>query len=295
MSTTEDEIKIDLDAPVEPVKAAEKTPPVVDPPDDLPDPEAGIKKLQKQLEDERALRLAAERGRDEAMRSEVVAKTQSHENQMALLNTALENVKATKASLKTEYAAALAASDFDKVSEINDLMGENNARLVQLESGKKILERQPKPQATPPSDPVEAFVSTMTPKSAEWVRAHPRYATEERLTQRMIRSHWDALDDGLKADSPEYFEYIENRLGIKSDTVKVPDDIKDPDDPTSAAAAPRRAAPPAAPASRSGNGAGDRRNTMTLTAAEVEAAQISGLTPEEYAKNKVAIAKQKQH
>lgn len=296
MSTPEDEIKIDLDAPVEPAvkpeKAAVKEPVVAaEPAGDL---EEGLANLQKQLESERSLRIAAERDAAESRQLEANARVQSHSDKMGLLNTALENVKATAVTLKAEYAAALAASEFDKAAEIQEAMSENSSRKVQLESGKTILERQGKPQPRLPSDPVEAFVSTMTPKSADWVRANPQFARDPKLTKKMIRAHEDALEEGISADTPEYFKFVERTLGVNKEPIKVLDDTKN-DEPTSEAAAPRRAAPPAAPASRSGNGTGDRRNTMTLTRDEVEAAQISGLTPEEYARNKAAIAKQKQH
>ena len=51
--------------------------------------------------------------------------------------------------------------------------------------------------------------------------------------------------------------------------------------------------PPAAPVSRSGgNGNGSRSNVVTLSAAEVEAAEACGQTPEEYARNKLALMRE---
>ena len=53
----------------------------------------------------------------------------------------------------------------------------------------------------------------------------------------------------------------------------------------------RASAPPAAPVSRSGTGTGGRPNVVTLTRAEQEAARDMGMTPKEYAQNKVALIK----
>jgi len=55
----------------------------------------------------------------------------------------------------------------------------------------------------------------------------------------------------------------------------------------------KRAAPAAAPVSRAGNGGnGSRPNVVKLTPAEVEMAGAMGMTPEEYARNKVALKKE---
>jgi phage I-like protein len=54
----------------------------------------------------------------------------------------------------------------------------------------------------------------------------------------------------------------------------------------------RRSAPPAAPVSRSGNGSGGKPNTYRMTPEEREIAQMMGMSPEDYARNKIALRKE---
>jgi hypothetical protein len=44
--------------------------------------------------------------------------------------------------------------------------------------------------------------------------------------------------------------------------------------------------------SRSGNGTGKRSNVVTLSAMEVEMAESMSMTPEEYARNKLALVRE---
>lgn len=282
-----DEITIDLEAGEPDKKAAEKPAKAAEPPagEDL---EEGLKKLQSQLDDERSRRIAAERDAAESRQLEVNARSQSQNDQLNLLTTGIENAKAVGAQLRNEYAEAAAAGDWAKAAEVQEAMAENSGKKIQMESAKKIMEKRGKPEPRQPSDPVESFVSTMTPKSAEWVRSHPEFVHDPKLTRKMLRAHEDALDEGLRADTPEYFKSVEMTLGISKR------DEPEGEEPTSAAAAPaRKAAPAAAPVSRSGSGAGERPGTVRLTPEEVEVAKMNGLTPEEYAKNKLDLKRDK--
>ena len=104
----------------------------------------------------------------------------------------------------------------------------------------------------------------------------------------MFRAHEDAMDDGIAPDSDEYFQYIEQRLGIRRN-MDEQDTRTSAESPMSSAAAPKRAVQPSpAPVSRGSS----RPNVMRLTAAEAETASALGMTPEEYAKNKNLLQKE---
>lgn len=294
MSTTDDEIKIDLDAlddaKVKPNGKAEAKP-AADAETKVT-PEDGLAKLQKQLDTERAARTESDRAASEARAGEAQARNETQKNHLTIVTTALENIKSSNAVLKTEYAAALAAQDFEKVADIQEAMGDNSARKIQLEAAKTQLEKAPAVKPRESSDPVEQFTANMSPKSASWIRSHPEVVRDNKLNRKMIRAHEDALEDGIQADTPEYFAAIDKACGFGEPIKVVPDTKIDDDSPLSDASAPRRAAPAAAPVSRSGNGAGGRPNVVTLSSAEVEAAAASGISVEEYAKNKASLKKE---
>jgi len=326
MSTPTDEISVDIDAAdAEAARiAAEKAkksangadipeieletapPEPAKPPKAELSPTEGIAKLQKQLDEERQARIAAENRAHEASQGEVAARTDVQKTQLDLVTSAIERVTAANDTLENEYATAMAAQDFKAAAKVQRQMSDNSAKLAQLEAGKSALEKAPKPTPRAATDPVEQFASTLSPKSAAWLRAHPDCATDTRKNGRMIRAHWDALDDGIKADTDEYFKFIENRLNIGPIIAQPPAENhghSDVEDPMASGAQPvngGRQAAPAAPVSRSssGNGGGSRPNTVTLTPSQREIAYASfpELDPKkaeiEYARHVMALKKE---
>ena len=301
MSTSTDEIKIDLDEidAKAAEKVAKKAPKKEDPvTEDAPvvdksavDTEEGIKKLKKQLADEQAARVAAEQRARAAESGEVKAKTDVQATQLDLVKGAIVTVSQALDVLEGKYAEAAAAGDWAAAAKVQRDIGANSAKLLQLENGKSALEKAPKPVIPEPSDPVEAFTANMTPRSAAWVRAHPDYVRDARLNRKMIRAHEDAIDEGITPDTDAYFDAIERTLALKQAPV---DDggediaLSDASRPTSQ----RSPAPPAAPPSRSGNGGGTRPNVVRLSADQREIAKLNGMTDEEYAREIVALKKE---
>jgi len=290
MSATTDDVQVDLDE-VERKLAEEKmdSGAAVEPAErQILEPEDGIEAVKKQLEDERNARIEAERLYQEAAQSEVAARTDSQQNQLHLMTNAIEKFEQSNTMLKSNYKQALQDQDFDAAADIQMQMSENAANLLQLKQGKQALERQPKPRPRPPTDIVEQFVTNMTPASANWVRKHREYVTDAKKNAKMIAAH-NFIKDEVEVDSPRYFKEIERMLGIRTEEPLPTEE----DDPMADAAKPiRRAQPAAAPVTRSGNGAGTRSNSMVLSGAEREIAQMNGMTDEEYAKNKVALKKE---
>lgn len=281
----DDPIEIELtdDTPTEePViveKAEEKEP---DPVDD------GLEALKQQLESERKARAEAERRANEAAQTAYQAQTEMQDSNLHLVVNAIETVNQTNSILKSNYRDAMAAGDYDLAAEIQAEMSSNAAKLLQLEQGKQALENAPRGEAPRPytADPVEALASQLSPRSADWVRRNPQFATDNRLYQKMIAAHNLAVADGIDPDTDDYFASIEDTLRIRG--------RNDYEDASSAAAKPvqRRSAPPAAPVSRSGTGTGTRPNRVTLSAEEREMANFMGMTPEEYGRHKLALKKE---
>lgn len=252
-------------------------------------PDEGLEKLKQQLADERSGRLAAEQRANEASRAEAAARGEVQTSQLDLVKGAIERLTESSDTLEGQYADAMAAQDFKAAAKLQRQMGDNSAKLIQLEAGKKALEAAPKPVPRAPIDPVEKLCSQLTPASAAWVRAHSEFATGNKY-QQMIAAHELALARGHKAESPEYFASVEKTLDLTPVVTKVETQA----DPTLDAAQPTggRAAPAAAPVSRSNGTHGNRPNVVKLTPQEVEMAGIMGMSAEEYARNKVALKKE---
>ena len=260
-------------------------------------PEHGIEALKIQLENERKARAEAERRAFALQQHAQKSEADVQDSNLQLVISAIDTVKRDNAIAKRAYSDAMAAGDFDKAAEIQDVMSMNNSKLLQLENGRSALEaraseaRKPQQQQQQPqfSDPVEAVASQLSPRSASWIRAHPECVKNQKTYTKMIGLHNVAIADGIVPDSDEYFEYIETNLGYRKQRQQ---DVEQDADPQATAAKPMARKPmmPAAPPSRGSSGGNNR---ITLTAAQREAADISGVSYEDYAKNMLAERKRR--
>jgi len=257
-------------------------------------PEEGISDLKKNLEREKQARLEAERRAQEAYQQAQKAKVDKTDSDYQLVVNAIETVKARKEQLKTAYSEAMNLQDFARAAEIQSALSMNDQQLSELKKGKKAMKEQREAaekvvnQPAPQGDMIDQLASQVSAKSAAWLRDSREHLSGEREIRKMFRAHEDAIDDGIAPDSDEYFEFIEQRLGIRKNIDETSSNAS-AEAPMSQAAAPRKAAPPpAAPVSRGGQ----RPNVMRLTAAEAETASALGMSPEEYAKNKVLLQKE---
>lgn len=288
METESEQIEVELDPNA--VEAKKDEIEVVKAEEAPATPEDGIETLKKQLESERAARIAAEKIANEASQNAYKAQNEVADTNLHLINNAIDAVRMNTQNLKSAYAQAMASGDYDSAADIQQTMADNSAKLLQLEQGKQALEQAPKQQAPNPvqSDPVEALAVQLSPRSATWLRAHPEYARNPNLYRKMIAAHELAMADGIKPDTDDYFDSIETTLRVRRD-------VSQPIDATADAAkvTQRRTAPPAAPVSRSGTaGTGNRPNVVRLTGDEREMAKRMGMTDQEYAKNKLDLQRE---
>lgn len=260
--------------------------------EEVEDPSVALANLKKQLEDERQARFEAEkRARAEAERARQ-AYSDVEDTNLQLINSAISTVQRDIDLMKDKYAESMAVGDYNKAAELQAAMSSNAAKLLQLENGKSALEAKAKEAPARGqerySDPVEAFASQLSPKSADWVRKHPQFVTDSRLNQKMIAAHNLAMADGYEADSDDYFAAIEETLKIRKQPQREVEDTSG--SPLSSASKPaqRSVQPPPAPV----RGGGTRSNVVRLTRAEAEIAKTFGMTEQEYAKHKLALEKE---
>ena len=247
------------------------------------DPAAALEKLKRKLKQEKDRANEAESRARAAIAQASSASNEMDDTHLHLVGNAISTIKRDQDILKMNYRDSMATGDYDKVAEIQEAMSTNAAKLLQLENGFNDMKNKPKQVVAPPPPKdftVEDLIPRVTPKSAEWLKEHQDDLSDARSLRIMGRAHDDAVDMGIKAESKEYFNFIEKRLGIGKSVEQSDDDTE----VFSEAAKPmqRRQSPPAAPVTRSGNGTGQRPNEIRLTKEQVEYAKISGLTPKEY-------------
>lgn len=269
----------ELDLGLEPVKES-----VVE--QEEPAKEDGIEELRRQLEAEKASRIAAEEAARKASTEAAKAKVDVDDTNMQLLKSAAEQIKKDKEDLKNSYAYALRQGDFAKAAEVQEQMIKLAQNETEIENGINVLKNKPKVSSE--EEQTEKFINSLSPRSASWIREHKEYIRNPELNRKMLLAHAVAVDDGHVVDSDSYFDAIERRLGLKKAPVPVEEDA------LSEASAPvkrRDSAPAAAPVSRQG-APGEKPRVVRLSPEERDIAESLGMNPEEYARNKAELIKQ---
>jgi len=294
MSDTDDVVNIDLSGSPEINKNEPDAPDVeiVDTPVGSKSPrsvESAIEKLNERLEREREARVAAENRAMAAEQRVHAAYGEVSDTNIHLVASAIDSVKRDQETLKAHLRDAMAVGDFDRAADLQAMMTSNFNKLNQLENGFEEMRNAPRPVAPPPPPPsgdnlVDDLIGRVTPKSADWLRENKKHLPDARSIRIMARAHEDAVDNGMRPESDEYFRFVENRLGIGEGRA-VPERSDAMSD--SARVVQKRGSPPSAPVSRQPAGSPPRSGVVQLTREEVEAAKISGISPQEYYMNKI--------
>jgi hypothetical protein len=289
------EFKLDDTPPVEASKSDEPEIEIVDDPVAVDakvpekDVDKALKKLNKKLEEERKARMDAEAMARQANEHARLAQNEASDSNLHLVNGAIESVRRDQEILKGNLRDAMSIGDYDKAAELQEQMAANITNLRQLERGFEEMKQQPRaqPQAPAPSElTVDTLIDRVTPRSAEWLKKNRDALPDARSIRVMARAHEDAIDYGIAPESDAYFQFVENRMGITSTRRSIPEVDNVMSDASSSKQ--RRSTPPSAPVSRQPiDSPNHRPGVITLTAAEVEAAKISGITPQEYYRNKM--------
>lgn len=295
MNENEEKVEVQLEEP----KVAEPT--ILDDEDDTPEisvndqdgstasltPEQAISKMEKQLQEERKARKEAEKFARDAQNHVAKAYNEVDDTNKQLVHTAIDNLERDMDLMTSSYAEAMSSGEYERAAKIQRAMTGNQTKLEQLKYGysemQKTPPQRPLPDAPPPShrEVLENIIDSVTPESAQWLRENKSHLRDQNDVQDMFNAHNSAVARGVKPDTPEYFAFIERRLGI---------DSQQEESAMSSASKPmaRKAAPPAAPVNRTSS----NKNAATLTRAEADMAQSLGMTHKEYWTNQQALKKE---
>lgn len=300
---SEEQVELQLDEPTPEVVIEDVKEEAKEPEKKGKMPEEGIDELKRMLEAEREMRAEAERIAQQnaelaqaAAQQAQKAEKNVQDSNLQLLTNAIDTFQKDNDNLKSQIRDALQAGDYDKAADLQSAMSMNNAKLLQLQNGRAALQERlaqpvqpvPPPQTFQRKDAVEELASQLSPRSASWIRAHPECARDTKMFNKMVGAHNFAIAEGYIPDSDAYFDYIESQLGFRQAKTDEPEQ-----EALSAASAPitSRSAPPPAPSSRAASGSG-RPNVVRLTQQEREMAQMMGMSPEDYAKNRELLRKE---
>lgn len=239
--------------------------------------EEGIEEFRRQLEEEKAARQRERDGREAAERERQAAQQQAEQwrnaattREQQAAEAAMHSAEQAAANAKARAKAALEAGDYDTALEAQQELAKQTYATEQFRRELELAKSRPAPKVerTEP-DPLAQY----TPKTREWIRAHPDVLTNPAKSARAQAAHHDAIEAGLELESDAYFALVEERLGYRK------------------AEAPKRETVAAAPPSR-GDTTSPRPASATsvrLSAAERELCAQMSIDPKEYARNKLAM------
>jgi hypothetical protein len=182
--------------------------------------EEGIEDLKAQVEKAKkdsAERLAAkDRQIQEAFQRASAAERETVTVKRDAVGTIIEKLTGEKDAARRDLIAAHEAGDFTKVADAQDRLSMANARIVEAEKGKMVLEDEVNNpqgrQVAQQDDPVEAVARTMQRRSADWIRQHPEVVVNGAVSPAAMSAHFSAIDKGLVPDSDAYFEHLEGAI-----------------------------------------------------------------------------------
>ena len=250
--------------------------------------EIALADLRKQLDEQRSYvekernaRLQAEESARRHSEEAEFAKIETHDSNLKVIVNAIDAVEQSALNAERSYTDAMQAGDYAAAAKAQRAMASAESQLSQLYQAKTGVENYirshvtegrveaPKPeirQMEAPQDPVEMLANRLTPKSAAWLRNNPQAAGQ---VNKLTAAHTAAVElEGIPVESPEYFAYIEQRLGLSGE--KKNPSISPPTKKAMASAPVNNSSSYSNPTGRSSNG-----DTMHLTSAEVEMAILA--------------------
>ena len=276
-------------------------------------------RLKNQLDREKSAREAAQRRSEQLEndhRSTQERLRQEQERQQALqlehyeaqsvaIDNAISFSESQAAQAQREITRALSEGDYEASSNAYRALAKAESDLSRLKDGKFAIEAQkkapvqryepaqpvqtPQPQST--YERVEAYITqpAHSPRAQQYMRDHyddlfRDFDNGAQKLNKLLGAHYLAKGDGVIENSDAYYDYLDRHMGYKQD----PAPQKTAPTP---APAPKKAIPPSAPVSRGDAGGSGSSTSITLSRAEVDFCNASGIKPADYARSKLAAIK----
>ena len=280
--------------------------------DGASDPTIALKAQIEKLE--RANRGYAERVEAERLRAEQALQRaqerdlevnklqeQTVNSQQDAINAALTAAQSEAEAAQREIESAAAIGDAKAQGEAYRRLSRAEARVVALESGKESLERdirdrkaaEPLRAESRPVESGDAIDRLNLPHNAkQWLKKHPEYVYDMRKNAKIQAVHWDVVDEGIPEYTDEYYEVMEEKLGLRQPSRQA-QHVEEDDMDDEPVAPLRRSAVSAPPSREPPASQGLRNSQIKLSPAQKEAAKIAGIEEKEYAKQLMRLRDEK--
>lgn len=251
-----------------------------------PEPDEAFQVLQRQFDEMKSAREAAERRAREYEERDQVREVDLISTNKALLEHAQLTANAELREAKQAFKNAISIGDYDAATEAQLAMSAAQIEVRNYELAKDQLENAieaqksqrgqtpQQPQASQAGDQIEEVINGLSPATQAWARKHKSDVFQPQRFQKAVSAHWAAVADGVQPDTPEYFVYLDKQMGYVAEPAVLQNSPKTVQE--------RRPPMASAPVSRNASGAGG--NQVQLTQAQREMAGRLGMTLTQYAR-----------
>ena len=164
---------------------------------------------------------AERRAREEAERASRLD-SERQEDQLSIITNALNAANREAESAERAFIDAVQSADPVAQAKAQRLIATVEFKIQQLENGRAALEERKKEQtkrALEPQareqNPIDSWIEQLPAQSKRWMLAHRELADDPAILRKITSAANAAVDlENLKMESPEYFAYIEKRLGL---------------------------------------------------------------------------------
>lgn len=269
--------------------------------DDLaPDSGDGSEQLKKQLEAaEKATKTAnervakAEKDRNDARKIAADKERELRETRISSAGNEETHFSAMLAGAQSELESA--KSDLERAGESGDYksIGEATAKISRIASDIRSLElataeaaerkttiaKEPEPRIVQDAPDANTQIDSNTnlmPLERDWLKKNPQVYTDQRLNAQLGFVYEQAVREGKVRGTPEYFKFIEQRMGL----TPIDNSANDDDDSRSS----QMSAPPSRDNISRSNGQ-RQDGKVTLTPDQRKFCDDNGINPIKYAQN----------
>lgn len=287
------ELELDSKEPeIEIEKPETKEEAVAEKPEQTPPEAEGVKnpKINQRIQ-----ALVKRRNEAEARMQEMADALAKKEAEMAELrktavSTQTQNVDIYGKSLENQlnlakkaYKDAYEKGDADGLVDAQEQIADLKAKMTNLTSYKQQLEATEK--ALPTVEEKKEPVRSMPQAARDWISDNDWFNKDQKMTRRALLVNQELLDEGHNPNSEDFYSELDARLqsfGVKKKEVEV-EDVEEEEKP-------RKRQSPVSGNTREAPSSGNSKK-IRLSEADVATAKKLGVTPEDFARQKLRIKK----
>lgn len=249
--------------------------------------DAGVDELQRQLDEQRGRTSQAEAAAREAAQRAEFAERRAMGASVSMIDSAIEAAERASAQAQAKFQASLDSADHRGAAQAQTELSDARHNLLRLQEQKAMVEAEAQrpPPTRHPAQPQMQFDGAAImqglardgfPRSAQWLQNRPELLNPQQM-RKVASAHNHLVDNyGYVPETDEYFAALEREIYRPSPQRQTP--------ANGAARRPTAAAPVNSNAVSLRTGE-TKRSHVPLTAAQREAAELSGMTDREYAES----------